>query len=238
MGGKLGVNVFVLISGYYLIHNDRKIFDISKTVKFVGQVWFYSVAILIVSVICGLESMENIGIRSCIETLFPITFSQWWFASAYFVLYLIHPFLNVLLRGMDKALYQKLILLLVVCWSIIPTFTTSYYQSNSFLWFVTLYVIAGYLRLYGLNDRFTAKQYGVFPGLFGVVVRFQRCIYRPGKQMADFCLARYVFLWTGKDYDFADSRLSVHDLRDGENQIPQVDKCYCLRDVWRVPDPW
>lgn len=194
MGGKLGVNVFVLISGYYLIHNDRKIFDISKTVKFVGQVWFYSVAILIVSVICGLESMENIGIRSCIETLFPITFSQWWFASAYFVLYLIHPFLNVLLRGMDKALYQKLILLLVVCWSIIPTFTTSYYQSNSFLWFVTLYVIAGYLRLYGLNDRFTAKQYGVFPGLFGVVVRFQRCIYRPGKQMADFCLARYVFL--------------------------------------------
>ena len=50
-------------------------------------------------------------------------------------------------------------MLLVICWSIIPTFTTSSYQGNSLLWFVTLYSIAGYIRLYGLNEKFTTKHY-------------------------------------------------------------------------------
>lgn len=159
MGGKIGVNVFVLVSGYYLVNNDRKIFDLYKTLKFVGQVWFYSVVIYI---IFGSVGIADMGMRSFIKAFFPITFSQWWFASAYFVLYLIHPFLNKLLQSIDKVLYQKLLLLLVVCWSIIPTFTTSRYQSNHLLWFITLYAIAGYMRLYGLNQKFTTKHYAVF----------------------------------------------------------------------------
>ena len=39
MGGKLGVDIFVLISGYYLITNNKTLFNINKTVKFVGQVF-------------------------------------------------------------------------------------------------------------------------------------------------------------------------------------------------------
>lgn len=74
---------------------------------------------------------------------FPITFSEWWFASTYFVLLLIHPFLNKFLNNLKKS-YQELLILLIVCWSIIPTFTNSEYQGNSFLWFMTLYAIAGY----------------------------------------------------------------------------------------------
>lgn len=159
MGGKIGVNVFVIISGYYLINNDGKIFDIGRIAKFVGQVFFYSIAIY---VIFGMIGISDIGVLSFIKSCFPITFSQWWFASTYFVLYLLHPFLNKLLCSLDKSLYQRLLVVLVVCWSIIPTFTTSLYQSNSLLWFVTLYSISGYIRLYGLNHKFTGKHYFVF----------------------------------------------------------------------------
>ena len=49
--------------------------------------------------------------------------------------------------------------LLLVIWCVIPTFLNSNYQSNNLLWFITVYVIAGYIRLYGLNPRFEAKHY-------------------------------------------------------------------------------
>lgn len=159
MGGKIGVNIFVLISGYYLVSNESEIFDINKVIKFVGQILFYSVGIFVA---CKLTGIAHYDVKALIKVFFPITFSQWWFASTYFVLYLLHPYLNKLLKNLEKSLYQSLLLLMVVCWSIIPTFTTSSFQSNPLLWFVTLYSIAGYIRLYGVNGRFTSKQYFLF----------------------------------------------------------------------------
>lgn len=159
MGGKIGVDIFVLISGYFLINNDSKTFVVNKIIKFIGQVFFYSVGIFVV---CGLTGIIDWSIKSLIKATLPITFSQWWFASTYFVLYLLHPYLNKLLRSIEKPIYQRFLLLLVVCWSIIPTFTTSSFQSNSLWWFFTLYSIAGYIRLYGLNRKFTTKHYFLF----------------------------------------------------------------------------
>ena len=159
MGGKIGVDIFVLISGYFLINNNSKNFDINKIIKYIGQVFFYSVGIF---VICSLTGTIDWSENSLIKVMLPITFSQWWFASTYFVLYLLHPYLNKLLRSVEKTVYQRLLLLLVVCWSIIPTFTASSFQSNSLLWFVTLYSIAGYIRLYGLNIKYTTKHYFLF----------------------------------------------------------------------------
>ena len=156
MGGKIGVDVFVIISGYYLITDEKPIFNINRIIKFVGQILFYSVVVFFVG---GLAGFGDFGAKSVIKVFFPITFSKWWFASTYFVLYLIHPFINKLLNSMDKLLYQKFLLVLVTCWSVIPTFTTSSYQGNSLLWFVTLYSISGYVRLYGLNNKLTIKHY-------------------------------------------------------------------------------
>jgi surface polysaccharide O-acyltransferase-like enzyme len=156
MGGKIGVNVFVFISGYHLIDNNKISVNWQKILKFIGQVLFYSIVIFVIGKLMG---VDGLGSRSLIKACFPITFSQWWFASGYFVLYLFHPFLNKLLHSLDKSSYQKLILMLVICWSVIPTFTTSSYQSNSLLWFVTLYSISGYIKLHGSNSKFTAKHY-------------------------------------------------------------------------------
>lgn len=101
--------------------------------------------------------------QSFIKALFPLTYSKWWFASTYFVLYLLHPFLNILIKSSKQETMEKLLILTVFCWSIIPTFTSSSYQSNNLLWFVTLYCISAYIRIYGLNPKVTSKQYiGLF----------------------------------------------------------------------------
>ena len=156
MGGKIGVDIFVLISGYFLITSNGKIFNFQRILKMWGQVFFYSIGIIAVFAVVG---SRDFAVKDWIKSIFPITFSSWWFASTYFVLYIIHPFLNMLLNGLNKKMYQLLLTMVVILWSVIPTFTTSQYGGNALLWFMTLYAIAGYVRLYGLNRRFTSKNY-------------------------------------------------------------------------------
>lgn len=159
MGGKVGVDIFVLISGYFLIDNTRFLFKPKKLLKFWGQVVFYSISLYLLSIALQLNTFE---IKQLIKACLPITYSGWWFASTYFMLYLIHPFLNKLLHSLNKKNYRYLILLLVLCWSVIPTLTTQLFESNSLLWFVTLYAISGYVKLYGGNPRFKTKHYFLF----------------------------------------------------------------------------
>ena len=156
MGGKAGVNIFVLISGFFLIENTERLFQPKKLLKFWGQVVFYSITTYFLSIVL---QINNFDIKQIIKICFPITYPGWWFASTYFMLYLIHPFLNKLLHDLNKNVYQYLILLLVLCWSIIPTLTTQLFESNSLLWFITLYVIAGYAKIYGFNERLKSKHY-------------------------------------------------------------------------------
>ena len=156
MGGKVGVNIFVLISGFFLIENTERLFQPKKLLKFWGQVVFYSITTYFLSIVL---QINNFDIKQIIKICFPITYPGWWFASTYFMLYLIHPFLNKLLHDLDKNVYQYLILLLVLCWSIIPTLTTQLFESNSLLRFITLYVIAGYAKIYGFNERLKSKHY-------------------------------------------------------------------------------
>lgn len=156
MGGKVGVNIFVLISGFFLIENTEHVFRPKKLLKFWGQIVFYSITTYFMSILLQINIFD---IRQFIKVCLPITYPGWWFASTYFMLYLIHPFLNKLLHGLNKTIYQYLILLLVLCWSIIPTFTTQLFESNALLWFITLYVIAGYAKLYGFNVHVKSRHY-------------------------------------------------------------------------------
>lgn len=142
-GGNLGVNIFVLISGYFLIGSAG--FRTDKALKLALQILTYSVLFLAVFTLAGANPY---GIRTAINCFFPITYSCWWFASIYFVLYLISPYLNKLLRGLDKQDYQKMLALLTVCWCVIPTLFGSAYGSSYLLWFAYLYAVSAYIRLH------------------------------------------------------------------------------------------
>lgn len=156
MGGKVGVDIFVLISGYFLIHDVGRSFDSRKILRFCGQVFFYSIGFYLVF---GAAGVIDFSIETFIKAAFPITFSAYWFASTYFVLYLLHPFLNKFLLGLKKKEYQRLLILQLTCWCVIPTFTTSSYQGNALIWFICLYSLAGYIRLFGLDPRIRSGHY-------------------------------------------------------------------------------
>ena len=154
IGGKTGVDVFVLISGYFLINSNKVI--TSKVLKFWFQIFTYSIVIFVIFTLSGIVPFD---LKELIKHIFPITFTQWWFASTYFVLYLLSPFINKMLLSFDKKQYLSFLLILFFMWCIIPTVTGQAFESNELLWFVFLYSLAGFIKLYGVIDRFKSSTY-------------------------------------------------------------------------------
>lgn len=148
IGGKIGVNLFVLISGYFLAGASG--IRVQKAVKLWLQIFFYSVVLFFLSCMTGLT---DFSVRGLVDALFPILSRQWWFASSYFLMYLLSPLMN---RAMGKLTQKKHLLLLAVLsvfWYGIPVFTWLSEQLRDLMWFLFLYCIAGYLRRYNSAEK-------------------------------------------------------------------------------------
>lgn len=197
MGGKIGVNIFVLISGYFLINNNKTMFNFQRIKKTWDQVLFYSVGFEVFFILLYFIVKERLDLSNLVNSFFPITTSQWWFASTYFVLYLIHPFLNKLLHSLDKNTYRGILLVAAFCWCIIPTFTKSSYESNSLLWFIFIYSLSGYASLYGFNLKFKNYHYALTALCFSVLTYLSSVVISClDSRITDFELASTYFYGT------------------------------------------
>lgn len=154
MGGKIGVNIFVLISGYFLVKEKEIKLDFKHILKFILQVFFYSVILYILYTVI---TKEPFTFKK--EVFFPIIFKKWWFVTYYFILYLLHPFINKVLVTITKKEYKTLLLILVTTFSIIPTIINRDFPVDNIVWFITLYCIAGYIKLYGLPEKIKWHHY-------------------------------------------------------------------------------
>ena len=152
-GGKIGVNVFVMISGYFSITNTN--WKIDKILKLLLQILSYSVPLYIVFASLGYIAWD---IREMIKYFLPTVSISWWFVNAYFMLIIVSPVLNKMLTALDQKNYLRILFILLICWSVLPTVMSAYMHSNSFLWFVFLYSLSGYIRLYGREVRLSSAK--------------------------------------------------------------------------------
>lgn len=148
IGGKVGVNLFVMISGYFMINAQTLRF--SKVMKLWLQLFFYSMVIFLAAWGTGLTKFTPDAFG---EALIPVLSKQWWFASSYFFLYLLMPFVNRLLQKLDKKRYLCLLLCCGVFWYLLPMFTWLPERIRDLLWFLFLYGISGFLGRYGSEIR-------------------------------------------------------------------------------------
>ncbi len=143
------VNCFVMISGYFLVNSK---FRISKLVNIWIQVVFYSLGIKSILMVLGVIPFSAISLVSC---LFPVLTGRYWFVTIYFGLYLLFPFLNILVKAMNRRQHSVLNILLIILMSLMISFHPALAGMNSgggwgLAWFVTLYLIAAWLRRYGI----------------------------------------------------------------------------------------
>ena len=154
----VAVNLYVLISGYFLL--DSK-FKVKKVLLLWGKVIFYSWLMLLIFKCLGL----NIGFKNAFVSIFPIlTKDNYWFITVYLLMYVLSPFINTLINSMDKKNHFNLILILIIFFSII-SFVLPHGSlldpscGTGIIWFVTLYVVAAYIKKYVAIDVSKRKLY-------------------------------------------------------------------------------
>ncbi|MBQ7216169.1 MAG: acyltransferase family protein [Synergistaceae bacterium] len=164
MGGSLGNDIFVLLSGYFLISSSG--INYHKLFKLWLRIFFYSAVIYSVFVYFGLKAFS---LKAALKSVMPVTKPQWWFASTYFVMYLLHPYLNTFLRAMNHEDYKKFLAAAGFYWCIITTLTHSNFGANNLMNFMLVYSLAGYFRLWGKDSG--SKKF-IWYGVLGISINF------------------------------------------------------------------
>lgn len=140
--GKIGINCFVLITGYFMCKSH---ITAKKFVKLLFEVEFYN--ILIYAAFC-MTGYWNFSLRECMETVLPVVRIDRDFTSAYLIFYLCIPFLNILIDHMTEQQHLELLALLLFLYSFLGSLPVFYVTMNYVSWFAVLYLLAAYIRCY------------------------------------------------------------------------------------------
>ena len=137
--GNLGVDIFVMITGYYMCEKELKI---QRILKLLSQVWFYS----LLSLLFGIVIKYKFTIKTVISFLFPTIFSTWWFFTAYFVIMILSPFINTFIDSIDRNKHKICISVMLTMWVVIPTFTNQKMFESEIPQFLMFYLIGAFLK--------------------------------------------------------------------------------------------
>ena len=118
--------------------------------------------------------------------LFPVCTGEYWFVTIYIGLFLLHPILDFFIAAMNRRQHGVTVIILILLFSVIPNifffskwlnFGTGY----GIVWFVVLYFIGSYLRLYvtkkwikrnTMKIRILSIIFLLLPGISRIVIAF------------------------------------------------------------------
>ncbi len=156
----VAVNIFVLISGYFMCTGKL-------TIKKVATIWltstFYTVSIYLL--LCLFNSSVVFNIKLLFKNFLILTFNHYWFITAYIIMLLLSPILNFAIKSMNKYQHLMACVLLFFTFSVIPQLTlfvrdfTGVKNGYNWIWFIVLYMIGSYIRLYVQIDGNKNKKY-------------------------------------------------------------------------------
>ena len=167
MWGKIGVNCFVLITGYFMCQSD---ISLKKFMKLLLQVEFYKIFIFMAFHIND-QSLSLDGLL----LLLPFTNIDHGFVDCFLVFYLFIPFLNILIRSMTRKQHVILIVLCLFVFCLWPQLKIFVVNNNYVVWFCVIYIIAAYIRVYRVDCALSCYSWGMITllmiglGFFSIV---------------------------------------------------------------------
>lgn len=140
-GGDIGVGVFFLITGYFMIDKEKP----RSIIGVLGEVLFYGITGMVVYILIFLFFHSELNVRYMLNNLFtPISGNVWWFASAYTILLLISPYINYFFKNLNSTEIWTLILIM---WALLyvngKVFNVYYYALIRAAWF---YITGGGIK--------------------------------------------------------------------------------------------
>ena len=146
----IGVNCFVLITGYY---QCDKTFSFTRIIKLLFEVWFFSDLIYIVLLLT--KQISYSGIQDLLYAVFPVFTNSDGCTSIYVIVITFSPLFNIIIAKISKKVHLALIILGVGFFSVWPTvflfsngFTDFLATGYGVPWFIILYFTASYVKKY------------------------------------------------------------------------------------------
>lgn len=140
--GGIGNAIFVICSVWFLVDDNR------VTLKKLSGIYGDTFVISILILSAFLAADVNIPIRIIIKQIFPVLYANNWFITAYILLYLIHPGLNLVINNINRKVYFYILSFMFLIYSIVNAFAGGTYFSTAFVGFCFLYLLIGYYKRY------------------------------------------------------------------------------------------
>lgn len=187
-------NCYGLISGYVGFFSKYKYSNLAI-------LWlrtaFYSV---IITVIFFAFSPETVSWKRVLLSFIPVLSNQYWYFTAYFILFLFIPVLNAAVENISQKRLKVTLILIIFLFCIVfctykgvaDTFVIRY--GSSAWWLMILYLLGAYIRKYGMfeNTKSTVLIIIFFSSTF--LTLLSRIIIRLITVIV-FSEARYTEMW-------------------------------------------
>lgn len=147
--GQVGNIIFITCSAYFLI--DSKKVKIKKILYIMSDCFIISIIYVIIHL---LFYFDKIPAKEMIKQCFPTTFGMNWFIQCYLILYIIHPYLNYVIRSLKKENLLRINIFFIMVYCIITWILGGekfYY--NKLIGFIIIYFIMAYVKIYLPNFK-------------------------------------------------------------------------------------
>lgn len=145
--GKLGVYLFVMITGYFI--GNRTILIQKSLIKSFNiwiQTFYYSV---IIFVLLCLMHFTAFSFHGLVKVCFPFLTDQYWFVDGYIILLLLIPFINLTLARISKSQFLYLILIISFFASALAPIKSIIFSSElQFGYLIPPYLIGAFMKKY------------------------------------------------------------------------------------------
>lgn len=156
----IAVNVFILITGYFSYRKNTV--QISKIVKLTLDMIFWGLLLSILTVLYIRPQSFSVSIIR--KIIFSAT--DQWFVVIYCILYMLIPYLNLMIGKLNKGSFRILIVIGVFFFYVWPSFYSSTPDNDNgygIINFVFLYFIGAYIKIY-------ADKNNIFKSFLGYLI--------------------------------------------------------------------
>ena len=140
-GARIGVDIFILLSGYFSV---KKTASNRKIKKLYIQIWTYSVLVTGSMMVFGIIP---VGLKTVISMVLPISTSQYWFATCYMLLILMSPCFQACMEKLSRKQLQGILIVFGILWSVIPTLLIGSPGYSNLGWLAYVYLLGAYIRV-------------------------------------------------------------------------------------------
>ena len=158
--GVLGNNIFIACSFWFLCSSVKTKWN--KVFTMLGDIWVISMAFLFVYKCMG-EVLPETLVTKC---FFPTLYSNNWFTTCYILIYMIHPYLNLIISNINQKVHAVLCMVSMTLYCGIVFFKSGLLYSSNLVLFIIVYFMIAYMRKY-MQEWFNKKKHNIILLIIG-----------------------------------------------------------------------